>query len=199
MKFSCSNGITMGLFRGSTLANAPSMRTCLIGTSMSRTTLKFHAAEGRTPRSAPKQSARTPSSARFRLFRLYFADHSASIPVQTGRQYPAHQIVEFNSRLTRRHRHQAVIRHARHGVDLDQPGLVLIVNHQIHPRPARDTHNIARSHGELAATVLQIQGLYRTGSDSGGFGAVLGVEIMKRMGRLQANERQWLTPKNGQR
>src|SRR5512146_3234602 len=50
-------------------------------------------------------------------------------------QHLHHQLFETDARLPRRHRHQAVVGHARRGVDLQQVGLAALAHQKVDAPP----------------------------------------------------------------
>src|SRR6184192_3284372 len=61
---------------------------------------------------------------------------------EAGLEHTPHQLIEIDADGARRHRHQAVARHARNGVDLEQQGAPGRVHHEIRPPPARGARRL---------------------------------------------------------
>ena len=89
-----------------------------------------------------------------------------------------------------RHRYQAVIRHARHRVYLDQPGLLCDVKKEIHAPPARCAQRVER----LSRQRLQLRFLLlrQTAGTviARRVGLVFGLVVIKIPRRLQPDQRQ---------
>ncbi|KPW26251.1 Unknown protein sequence [Pseudomonas cannabina pv. alisalensis] len=103
-----------------------------------------------------------------------------------------HQLLKIQTRSTCRHRHQAVIGHARYGVHFQQPEFALRILHHIRARPARNADGVASTCSELFEFLFLCiaQPAWNPVLSIGG--QVLGVVIIKTVRSAQADGRQYL-------
>ena len=74
---------------------------------------------------------------------------------QAGLEHAPHQFVEIDAGRARRHRHQAVIGHARHGVDLEQQRPPGAIHHEIGAAPAFGAAGLERGQRQLRQVLLR--------------------------------------------
>lgn len=114
--------------------------------------------------------------------------------VGKNRQY---QLLEIQAGRLRRHRHQAVIGHARNRVDFEQPETPLLVLHHVGARPALGAHGFASAGGQGFQLGLFL-GRQATGhAVLGVIGQVLGVVVVKAVRGAQGDRWQHFTAQHG--